>query len=293
MPTSTIYNMAKKAGISKKDIEKYWDKAKELTMDAFGYRSEDDFSKENNRGWKYAVGIIKKMTGQIKDSYLKKYIKSSKKAIDFIENIVVSGSFDIGSVKPPKDSYDKNSNNNLGDEIDKVIDKKEEESIIVPGDFDTQTVRPSKLPYSISDLEIDLAKDIDKVSDAREEESPYTESRKNQNYDQSKLGYGSAQTLGNKFKMNPDTIYEWAKKNDIDLLLSGSILANQSVKDFLDSVFDGTTEYIKGELSYGFREEEHNESRNNKTCKCPDCGCNYLANSGYCVKCKKKVKKKS
>jgi len=59
MPAQMIYSLAKKAGVSKKKAEEYWDKAKKVAGESG--RNPDKTDKEAD--YKYVVGIVKKMMG--------------------------------------------------------------------------------------------------------------------------------------------------------------------------------------------------------------------------------------
>lgn len=105
MPSPYVAKLSKETGKSVAEIEKLWDKAKDIASDTFG-KSEDDFG---SREYKYTVGIVKNMLGlneKILDPSI--FLKSGKSAKDFIKETVVSADFSIGDVNPVNVSPDAN-----------------------------------------------------------------------------------------------------------------------------------------------------------------------------------------
>ena len=106
MPSPYVKKLASETGKSVDEIEKLWDKAKEITADTFG-KSEDDFG---TKEYKYTVGIIKNMLG-VNEKVLDPsfFLKSGKSAKDFIRETTVSANFSIGDVNPVTVSKDANN----------------------------------------------------------------------------------------------------------------------------------------------------------------------------------------
>lgn len=105
MPSPYVNKLSKETGKSVAEIEKLWNKAKDITADTFG-KSEDDFG---TKEYKYTVGIIKNMLGvneKILDPSI--FLKSGKSAKDFIKETVTSANFTIGDVNPVSVSKDAN-----------------------------------------------------------------------------------------------------------------------------------------------------------------------------------------
>lgn len=50
----------------------------------------------------------------------------------------------------------------------------------------------------------------------------------------------AAETIGNRHAMNPEAIYNWAVKYNVDLLHSGYILSNPSKFDLMSAVLNDT-----------------------------------------------------
>ena len=97
MPSPYVNSLSKETGKSVAEIEKLWNKAKEITADTFG-KPEDSFG---SKEYKYTVGIVKNMLG-INENVLDPsiFLKSGKSAKEFIQETVVSGSFSIGDENP-------------------------------------------------------------------------------------------------------------------------------------------------------------------------------------------------
>ena len=96
MPSPYVNSLAKETGKSVGEIEKLWNKAKDITSDTFS-KSEDDFG---TKEYKYTVGIVKNMLGldeKILDPSF--FLNSDKSAKEFIET-VTSAQFTIGDVNP-------------------------------------------------------------------------------------------------------------------------------------------------------------------------------------------------
>lgn len=105
MPSPYVKKLAQDTGKSVAEIEKLWDKAKEITSDTFG-KAEADFS---SKEYKYTVGIIKNMLG-VNENLLNPavFMKSNKSAKDFIKETTTSANFSIGDVNPVGVSKDAN-----------------------------------------------------------------------------------------------------------------------------------------------------------------------------------------
>lgn len=97
MPSPYVKSLSKETGKSVAEIEKLWDKAKEISSDTFG-KPESDFGAKE---YKYTVGIVKNMLG-INENILDPsfFLKSGKSARDFIRETVVSANFSIGDENP-------------------------------------------------------------------------------------------------------------------------------------------------------------------------------------------------
>src|SRR4030042_5159618 len=94
MPSPYLKTLAKETGKSEDELEKYWDKAKEISSEFFGV-PESQFG---DREYKYATGIIKNELG-IKEHILdvSHFLDSRLSAREFIEQGgVISGDFNIG-----------------------------------------------------------------------------------------------------------------------------------------------------------------------------------------------------
>ena len=100
MPSPYVNKLAKETGKSVSEVEKLWDKAKEITSDTFGKKEDDFGSKE----YSYTTGIVKNMLG-VKEELLDptKFQDSKLSAKQFIEEVMSSNQFDIGNVIPPKE----------------------------------------------------------------------------------------------------------------------------------------------------------------------------------------------
>lgn len=96
MPSPYIRSLSKETGKPEAEIEKLWNKAKDITSDTFG-KPEDDFG---SKEYKYTVGIVKNMLGldeKVLDPTY--FLKSGKTAKEFIETLT-SAQFTIGDVNP-------------------------------------------------------------------------------------------------------------------------------------------------------------------------------------------------
>ncbi len=104
MPSPYVNKLAKETGKSVSEVEKLWDKAKEITSDTFGKKEDDFGSKE----YSYTTGIVKNMLG-VKEELLDptKFQDSKLSAKQFIEEVMSSNQFDIGNVIPPKEVKEK------------------------------------------------------------------------------------------------------------------------------------------------------------------------------------------
>jgi hypothetical protein len=102
MPSVFVKNLSKESGKSEKEIEKLWNKAKEITSETFSKKEKDFGDKE----YKYTVGIVKNMLGMEESRFdPSMFLESEKSAKQFIETLV-SGTFDIGNVLPPDEEED-------------------------------------------------------------------------------------------------------------------------------------------------------------------------------------------
>ena len=97
MPSPYVKKLASETGKSEAEIERLWNKAKDITADTFG-KKEDDFG---TREYKYTVGIVKNMLG-VNESLLDPaiFLKSGKSARDFIRETVTSSGFSISDNNP-------------------------------------------------------------------------------------------------------------------------------------------------------------------------------------------------
>jgi len=94
MPSAYVRSLSKETGKSVSEIEKLWDKAKEITSETFN-KDEDEF---DDREYKYSVGIVRNMIGldeRVLDPT--NFLNSDKSAKDYIETIT-SANFSIGNV---------------------------------------------------------------------------------------------------------------------------------------------------------------------------------------------------
>lgn len=80
MPNNIVKDFAKQTGKNEKEIEKLWDKAKEITSDSFG-KSEKDFKAKE---WSYTTGTLKNMLG-IKESTFIDFLNSESDLSTFLE----------------------------------------------------------------------------------------------------------------------------------------------------------------------------------------------------------------
>jgi hypothetical protein len=70
----------------------------------------------------------------------------------------------------------------------------------------------------------------------------------------------TAETLGRRYAMNPEAIYNWAKDNKVDLVMSGHILYDPSKADLTRAVLNNTVDKsIKGMSSLTFKENQNLE----------------------------------
>lgn len=100
MPSAYVRNLAKETGKSTAEIEKLWKKAKEITAETLGTKEADFGSKE----YKYTVGIVKNMLG-VKEEIIdpSKFLNSDLNAKEYLEAVLVSSNFSIGSVHAPEE----------------------------------------------------------------------------------------------------------------------------------------------------------------------------------------------
>ena len=96
MASPYVVKLAKDTGKSIDEIEKFWDRAKQIAAETFG-KSEDDFGKKE---YDYAYGTVMNMLGK-KEAILNPevFLNSGKSAAEFIEE-VISGDFNIGDDHP-------------------------------------------------------------------------------------------------------------------------------------------------------------------------------------------------
>lgn len=104
MASPYVVKLAKETGKTEKEVEKLWDKAKEITAETLGTPE----SKFGNKEYAYTTGIVKNMLG-IKEDVLNpsKFLESDVSAKEYIETIT-SSSFpqidkDLVSSKKKKD----------------------------------------------------------------------------------------------------------------------------------------------------------------------------------------------
>lgn len=94
MPSAYVKSLSKETGKSVSEIEKLWDKAKEIASDTFN-KGEDDF---DDREYKFSVGVVKNMLGldeRVLDPT--NFLNSEKSAKEYIETLT-SANFSIGNV---------------------------------------------------------------------------------------------------------------------------------------------------------------------------------------------------
>jgi methyl-accepting chemotaxis protein len=106
MPSNYVKSLAKDTDKSEKEIEKLWDKAKEVTSETFG-KKESDFGEKE---WKYTTGVVKNMLG-IKESINQiDFYNSDMTAEKYIETLtsnVAVGNANIDLIaKKPEDEED-------------------------------------------------------------------------------------------------------------------------------------------------------------------------------------------
>lgn len=103
MPSAYVRNLAKETGKSTAEIEKLWKKAKEITAETLGTKEVDFTSKE----YKYTVGIVKNMLG-VKEEIIdpSNFLKSDMNAKEYLEAVLVSSNFSIGSMHGPPPEED-------------------------------------------------------------------------------------------------------------------------------------------------------------------------------------------
>lgn len=61
MPAALVATIAKEKGISQKEAEKRWEKAKKITKDETGMSESED----GDKYWSYVTGVFKKSMGVI------------------------------------------------------------------------------------------------------------------------------------------------------------------------------------------------------------------------------------
>jgi hypothetical protein len=136
MPAPMIDKLVDSSGKSKAEVEKAWDKAKEITSDTFDKKEADFGDKE----WSYVTGTAKNILG-IKESInnimkfdLNKFLKSKLNAKQYIEETMTSASLGAITSQMISNVDDKAIENKderisaeeiIKKETDKVEDKKE------------------------------------------------------------------------------------------------------------------------------------------------------------------------
>lgn len=163
MPSPYIVSLAKKTGKTEKEIEKLWDKAKEIASETLGVKIANFGSKE----YKYTTGIVKNMLG-VKEELLDptQFLHSDKSAKEFIETIV-SASYNIGNVIPPKEEepIPEEDEEDIIDELDAVLNEPTEldpEEIPVVEEVPTESEEDE---YSDADDEDSIGKQLDAILD--------------------------------------------------------------------------------------------------------------------------------
>jgi hypothetical protein len=111
MPSPYVKQLAKDTGKSDKEIERLWNKAKEITADTFG-KPEKDWGE---REYGYTTGTVKNMLGINEELSAAKFVNSDKSAKEFIEETMVSGNFNISNVTKDAEPKDKEDIEGLGD----------------------------------------------------------------------------------------------------------------------------------------------------------------------------------
>ena len=96
MASPYVIKLAKDTGKPVPELEKLWDRAKQIASETFG-KNEDDFTKKE---YDFAYGTVMNMLGK-RESVLNPeiFLSSDKSARDFIEE-VISGDFSIGDENP-------------------------------------------------------------------------------------------------------------------------------------------------------------------------------------------------
>lgn len=104
MPSPYIKKLAKETGKTVAEVEELWQQAKEYTSENLGVEEKNFGSKE----YSYTTDIVKRMVGKKKEELLdpSKFLDSDKWGEEYINETVVSGNFDIGSVSPPEEDED-------------------------------------------------------------------------------------------------------------------------------------------------------------------------------------------
>ncbi len=99
MPSAYVKSLSRETGKSEAEIEKLWNKAKEITAETFNKKQSEFGSKE----YKYTTGIVKNMLG-IREELLdpSKFLNSNMDADEYLESVVVSSNFSIGHVFAPE-----------------------------------------------------------------------------------------------------------------------------------------------------------------------------------------------
>jgi len=90
------------------------------------------------------------------------------------------------------------------------------------------------------------------------------------------------QSLASKYDLDIDTIERYWKEEKENL--DTDDLSDKDYKYIYETVKDRVMKKVRNRFDV-------NEDTNTDTAKCPDCGTEYLVNTGYCVVCDKKVAK--
>ena len=140
MPSPFVNQIAKTYGKSSAEAESLWTKAKEIASDTLGIPEDKFTSKE----YAYTSGIVKNMLGIKEELNDPEIFLSSKVGVrEFIET-VVSSSFNIGTIIPPK-------------VLEPIATKKRPE----PEEAEDDTIPEGDLPLDLSGIPVKEAEVAD------------------------------------------------------------------------------------------------------------------------------------
>lgn len=107
MPSGFVRKLSKETGKSVREIEKLWDRAREIASEEFGKNPDAFGSKE----YAYMNGIVKNMLGLDEERINPaNFLKSEKSAKEYIKETLSSGNFgsigEPGGLYPPSNEFD-------------------------------------------------------------------------------------------------------------------------------------------------------------------------------------------